>query len=556
MVSHLFYYQLALLAIIWLFIMLPLSWPGRSAPPATSPIKLKRKRSTEPKAFEGLTHKPHCALCDQETGETHPPPPVRPDPMPPTNRRPRTVDTSMHFCPHDGCRYRGWLELHNLRANGHPNGAPWRQFQCLSCLGYFPEHHGTIFHGKQAAVELIVRVLACLAEGLGIRATARVFEVAPHTVLHWLVEAAEQWRAFAAYFFCDLHVKQVQLDELYAVLRELKAGEISDDEALKRLERSPCWVWTAMDPTSKLLVVVDVGTRTLAMAQRVVHQVTQVLAPGYVPLFLTDGFKEYRTAILAHFGSWMQPERRQDRGPMPKPRWMPLPALLYAQVVKSYRRRRLVGVKHRVVFGTQLAIEQVLAACGWTINTAFVERLNLDIRQRVAAIGRRVNTLCQGEASLRDQLILFQVYHNFVLPHASLRQPLAEPMATKGRGSAKVWRPSTPAMAAGLTDHVIDKESCFQLPYSLSKDREFPVYLGDGSHLGGSARGEQDMHGRMTNPDHGALDAYPHIFESACALRCSTNTQGLPSHRLPITPSPNASWHVPGQYSHHRLEGT
>ena len=85
---------------------------------------------------------------------------------------------------------------------------------------------------------------------------------------------------------------------------------------------------------------------------------------------------------------------------MPKPRWMPLPALLYAQVVKSYRRRRIVGVKHRVVFGTRLAIEQMLARCGWTINTAFVERLNLDIRQRVAAIGRRVNTLCQGEDGL------------------------------------------------------------------------------------------------------------------------------------------------------------
>ena len=122
-----------------------------------------------------------------------------------------------------------------------------------------------------------------------------------------------------------------------------------------------------------------------------------------------------RTALLTHFGQWMQPERRQDKGPMPKPRWMPLPELLYAQVVKSYRRRRIVGVKHRVVFGTRLAIEQVLAACGWTINTAFVERLNLDIRQRVAAIGRRVNTLCQGEEGLRDQLVLFQVYHNFVL---------------------------------------------------------------------------------------------------------------------------------------------
>jgi hypothetical protein len=133
---------------------------------------------------------------------------------------------------------------------------------------------------------------------------------------------------------------------------------------------------------------------------------------------------------------------------------MPLPELLYAQVVKSYRRRRLVGVTHRVVFGARLAIEQMLARCGWTINTAFVERLNLDIYQCVAAIGRRVNTLCQGEAGLQDQLALFQVYHNFVLPHASLRQRLLFPDATIGRGSATVWRPCTPAMAAGLTNHI------------------------------------------------------------------------------------------------------
>jgi hypothetical protein len=454
MVSHLFYYQLALLALIWLFVMLHLtgSKPGLPAPPV--PAKPKRKRSPEPKAFEGLTHKPHCVLCDQATGETNLPPPVRPAPMPLTNRRPRTVDTSMHFCPHSHCDYRGWLGLNNLRANGHPSGGPWRQLHCTSCDGYFPEHHGTIFHGKQAAVELIVRVLACLAEGLGIRATARVFEVAPKTVLQWLAEAADQLRAFSAYFLCHLHLEQLQLDEVYAVLRAFKAGEITEDDAIERLERSPSWVWTAMDPESKLLVVIDVGCRTLAMAQRVVHQVAKVLAPGCVPLFLTDGLKDYGTALLTHFGFWMQPERRQDKGPRPKPRWMPLPELLYAQVVKSYRRRRIIGVKHRVVFGARLAIEQMLARCGWTINTAFVERLNLDIRQRVAAIGRRVNTLCQGEAGLQDQLALFQVYHNFVLPHASLRQRLPFPEATSGSGSAKVWRPCTPAMAAGLPDHV------------------------------------------------------------------------------------------------------
>jgi hypothetical protein len=151
-------------------------------------------------------------------------------------------------------------------------------------------------------------------------------------------------------------------------------------------------------------VVIDVGTRTLAMAQRVVHQVAQVLAPGCVPLFLTDGLKDYGTALLVHFGQWMHPPRRQDKGPMPKPRWRPLPGLLYAQVVKQYRRKRMVGLKPRVVFGTREAIEQILSACGWQINTAFVERLNLDLRQRVAAIGRRVNTLCQGEDGLQQQL--------------------------------------------------------------------------------------------------------------------------------------------------------
>src|SRR5467141_5059711 len=134
----------------------------------------------------------------------------------------------------------------------------------------------TIFHGKRVAVELIVRVLACLAEGLGIRATARVFEVAPNTVQRWLVEAAEQLQAFSAYFLCNVHVNQLQLDELYAVLREVKDGVLSEHEAIERLERSPAWVWTAMDPESKLLLVRDVGPRTLAMAQRVGHHVTEI----------------------------------------------------------------------------------------------------------------------------------------------------------------------------------------------------------------------------------------------------------------------------------------
>jgi IS1 family transposase len=456
MVPTLFFYELVLIALVWLFLMLPYTWPNnrpqrQSAP---TPLKSRRQLSREPKPFAGLTQKPHCALCAQEAAHPQAPLPAPPEPMPPTHRRPRRVDTSKHFCPHTGCRYRGWFGLGNLRANGHPSGGPWRQFHCTSCQGYFPEHHGTIFYGKQVAVELMVRVLACLAEGLGIRATARVFEVDPNTVLRWLVEAAEQLQAFARYFLCDVHVNQLQLDELYAVLRDVKDGDLSEDDAIKRLERSRHWVWTAIDPMSKLLLVIEVGPRTVEMAQRVVHQVVRVLAPDCVPAWFSDGFKGYLPAILGHCGVWAHPERRQAKGSWPKPRWMPLPGLLYTQVIKQYRRKRLVGVKPRVVFGTLEAVQHVLAACGWKINTSFIERLNLDIRQRVAAVGRRVNTLCQGEDGLRYQLAVYHVYYNFVLPHASLRQPLLVPKPTNGTGSAKVWRPYTPAMAAGLTDHV------------------------------------------------------------------------------------------------------
>jgi len=157
----------------------------------------------------------------------------------------------------------GWS---NLRANGHPSGDPWRQLPGVVCRRYFLESLGTIFHGKRTSVELIVRVIACLAEGLGIRGTALVFEVAPKMVLQWLVEAAEHLQAFSRHFLHDMHVNQVQLDELFALLSAVKDGEVSEAEAIERLERAPQWVWVAMDPESKLLLAIDVGDRTLAMA--------------------------------------------------------------------------------------------------------------------------------------------------------------------------------------------------------------------------------------------------------------------------------------------------
>jgi IS1 family transposase/transposase-like protein len=371
-----------------------------------------------------------------------------------TRGRRRHVDTSSHFCPQTACAYHGRVGWGNIRANGHPNGRRWRQLLCLSCKRHFLETHDTPLHGKQVGPDQLVWAIAALAEGLGIRAVARVFETDPNTALGWLVEAAEHLEAFSRHFVHDLDVEQVQMDELFAVLSAVKEGEVSERQAITRLSRSPHWVWVAMDPVRKLILAVDVGDRTLAMAQRLVHQVVRVLTPDCAPLFLTDGFREYLTALVTHYGYWAQPERRHDKGSHPKPRWMPLSGLLYAQVVKRYRRRRIVGGKHRVVFGAHETIHQLLAKRGWKINTSFAERLNLDFRQHVAAIGRRVNTLCKHEDGLRQQLTIFQAYHNFVLPHASLRVPLPAVETIPTTGALKRWLPRTPAMAAGVTDHV------------------------------------------------------------------------------------------------------
>jgi hypothetical protein len=111
-VSYLFFYQFALIALAWLSFLLFYAWPSDRArrPHAAVPIAPRRQRSTDPKPFVGLAQKPHCALCEHDL--PHPrAPAARPDPLSPTHRRPRTIDTSKHFCPHTGCCYHGWLGL-------------------------------------------------------------------------------------------------------------------------------------------------------------------------------------------------------------------------------------------------------------------------------------------------------------------------------------------------------------------------------------------------------------------------------------------------------------
>ena len=184
------FYPLLLAALVLVCVIIHVWWPDplkTPRPTQIQPDQPRRKRSKEPKPFAGYIQKPLCEACEHSM-DIRLQAPGSPPPLILFNRgRKRTVDTAGHFCPDPDCSYHGWLERGNIRANGHPGGQPWRQFQCVSCQRYFYETEGTIFHGKRSSPELIVHVIACLAEGLGIRGTARVFEIDPNTVLNWIV---------------------------------------------------------------------------------------------------------------------------------------------------------------------------------------------------------------------------------------------------------------------------------------------------------------------------------------------------------------------------------
>jgi hypothetical protein len=137
-------------------------------------------------------------------------------------------------------------------------------------------------------------------------------------------------------------------------------------------------------------------------------------------------------------------------------RQVPPPNLLYAQVVKRREKGRVVEVTTKVVFGQPDQIEARLTASpvSQTVNTSFVERDNLTLRQSNRRLTRKTIGFSKELSWFEKQLWLSLAYYHLVVPHDSLSQPLAVPEPTRGNGSPRRWQFVTPAMAAGMTDHV------------------------------------------------------------------------------------------------------
>jgi IS1 family transposase len=207
------------------------------------------------------------------------------------------------------------------------------------------------------------------------------------------------------------------------------------------------WLWVASDVTTKLVPVLQVGGRSQAMAFSVVHELKGRLAVGCVPVFGTDGLKHYFYALTAHFGKWEGTDGK-------KPVWVLCGEFVYGQVIKHRKRYRTVEVERRMLWGEEKQYQERLKIAGLSgrINTAFVERINLTLRQCISTLTRRTWGPAKFTPELMEHLEWWRSYYHFVRPHESLEEELSQPVQRIGKQQTRKYRKKTPAMMAGLTD--------------------------------------------------------------------------------------------------------
>jgi IS1 family transposase len=268
----------------------------------------------------------------------------------------------------------------------------------------------------------VQEVTTALGEGVALAAGARIFGHDPRTLYRWLERSAQHAERVHNHFFKNLVCAHLQLDELVGKVRG-------------QAER--VFIWVAIEGQTKIVPVIYVGRRTNDSAQRFVHEIWQRLAKTCIPSFTTDGLRAYYSALTTHLGSWVVEDGQR------KPQWQVSPQLRYGQLHKIKVGRRLRDMYTVVLCGTRTQLSEALNALHLSgqITTAYIERFNLTLRERIAPLARRTLALAQDEYLLGLHLAWFRAYYHFVLYHESLRIPGQSPCR---------YRYRTPAMAAGL----------------------------------------------------------------------------------------------------------
>ena len=201
------------------------------------------------------------------------------------------------------------------------------------------------------------------------------------------------------------------------------------------------WIWTAIDAPTRLLITFWIGGRELADARQMLQDLTSRCRAK--PLFVSDELSHYATVLAELFHVLIPPVPTGKPG-RPKNAAKVIDADLdYATVHKTREGGRVVQVDRKVVFGSeQSVLDRLEDSPSQVINTAYVERSNLDWRLWDAHLVRKSPTFARSLRWLRAKFAIVVACYNLIRPHGTL-----------SRGEDRVFRPTTPAMAANVTGH-------------------------------------------------------------------------------------------------------
>lgn len=288
-----------------------------------------------------------------------------------------------------------------------------------------------MFAGLRKPMELIVIVITLLAYGCPTQAIVQAFGLDERTVASWRDRAGKHCQ--------QVHEALVQQEQLDLV-------HVQADEIRVKGHKMIAWMGLAMMVSTRLWLggVVSL-TRDRSLADRLLAQVRACCQPLRALLICTDGWNAYPGSIRRAFREKVK--ARAGRGRACLQVW---PQLVIGTVIKRTVKRRVVEVTRRVAYGSlkRAAVLLRRSRGGTMLNTAFIERLNGTMRERLASLTRKCRHAARRLEALETGMYLLGCTYNWCWPHHELSRRAAASLGVRGEV------PLTPAMASGLTDHV------------------------------------------------------------------------------------------------------
>lgn len=346
------------------------------------------------------------------------------------------MNPQQEFCTNIACPDSGKVGNGNIVIHSQKE----KRCKCKTCGKTFSVTKGTALYGIKKGRDLFVVVVTLLAFGCPVQAIVMAMGLDERTVRLWWEKSGRQSEKVH-----DTVIGGSQMD-----LQHVQADEIK-----VKTRGGVIWMAMAMMVSTRLwLGGVVSPNRDKKLIRALADKIRQVALCRDL-LLAVDGLSSYVDAFGKAFRS---PLPTGKRG---RPRLIRWQGIHIVQVVKQ-RRAGVLNIQRRIVQGTQAAVERLLMASqgGNVINTAFIERLNATFRQRISSLTRRSRQAARQAITLQAGMYLTGTVYNFCTPHHSLRVPI---WITPRR---RRWIERTPAIAAGLTDHVwtVEELMTFKVP--------------------------------------------------------------------------------------------